>query len=141
MRALFANKFLLLILAAVVAVGLWIGLSSPSTSDETLLSSENVTGTADTDPAGQEVVETLLALRAITLDGSIFSDPAFASLRDTSTDIVQEPVGRPNPFAPLDGVVVQPPAPIQAPPESTTPVVPKTPPPGGATPKVVPSSR
>ena len=43
----------------------------------------------------------LLDLRAIRLDGQIFSDPAFQSLRDSSVDIVLEPIGRVNPFAPL----------------------------------------
>lgn len=136
MRALLANKFLLIIFAAVIAIGLWIGLSAPSSSDSSLLDAEAVTGSAATDPASQEVVETLLALRAISLDGGLFQNPAYISLRDTSTEIVQEPVGRPNPFAPLDGAVIAPPPPAAVP--DTAPVQPKGPP---NIPKVVPSIR
>lgn len=47
------------------------------------------------------IVETLLQLRSVSLSGTIFSDPAFIYLRDFGTQIVSEPVGRPNPFAPL----------------------------------------
>lgn len=44
----------------------------------------------------------LIDLRLIKLDNSIFSDKAFQSLRDFGQDIVPEPVGRKNPFAPVD---------------------------------------
>lgn len=98
MKNLFANKMLLLVVGVIVAFGLWYGLSSPS-SDTSLL--DTTTDTAATDPASQEVLETLLALRAISLDGTIFQNPAFQSLQDFSTEIVPEPVGRQNPFAPL----------------------------------------
>lgn len=46
------------------------------------------------------IVDTLLTLKAVSLSGTIFSDPAFSSLQDVGTQIVPEPVGRPNPFAP-----------------------------------------
>lgn len=98
MKNLFANKILLLVVGVIVAFGLWYGLSS-SPSDTSLL--DTTTDSAATDPASQEVLETLLALRAISLDGTIFQNPAFQSLQDFSTEIVPEPVGRPNPFAPL----------------------------------------
>jgi hypothetical protein len=56
-----------------VAVGVWIGLSSSGSSSNSLLTSENV---GDNGP-DQDLVATLLALRAVKLDGSIFTDPAF----------------------------------------------------------------
>lgn len=49
----------------------------------------------------QELLTLLLELRSITLDESIFSDDRFRALKDLSQDIVTEPIGRPNPFAPL----------------------------------------
>ncbi len=35
------------------------------------------------------------------LSGAIFQSPVFASLKDFTLDVVQEPQGRRNPFAPL----------------------------------------
>lgn len=89
------NIWLVLGVGVAVAALVWYGLSSGGTSAG-LLSSTNGTGSADSD-----VVTTLLQLRSITLSGGIFSDPLFSSLRDFSTDIIPEPVGRPDPFAPI----------------------------------------
>ena len=49
----------------------------------------------------QELLATLLELRTVELDGAIFTDPAFRSLRDFSQPLEPQPVGRNNPFAPL----------------------------------------
>jgi hypothetical protein len=54
-------------------------------------------------PADADIVNTLLELRAVSLSGTIFSDPAFLRLKDFGSQIIPEPVGRPNPFAPLTG--------------------------------------
>lgn len=60
---------------------------------------------ADVNPAQtaveQELIALLLELRSIRLDLSLFDDPAFQSLSDFSQELVSEPVGRPNPFLPL----------------------------------------
>ncbi len=52
-------------------------------------------------PADQDLISLLLELKSITLDESIFSNPSFQSLQDFSQELVPEPVGRINPFAPL----------------------------------------
>ena len=93
------HKILVVIIALLVAVGVWIGLTSTNSSgSDSLLTTEVVSE----DGANRDLVATLLALRAVKLDASLFSDPAFTSLKDFSTQIVPEPVGRPNPFAPLN---------------------------------------
>jgi hypothetical protein len=97
-----SHKIVVIIVALLVAAGVWIGLSSSGSSDSSLLTTDAV---SDNGP-DQDLVATLLALRAVKLDGSIFSDPGFQSLKDFSTAIVPEPIGRPNPFAPLAGSVV-----------------------------------
>lgn len=105
MLAIFAqHKIFVGITVAVLAIGLWYTLSAggPAAS-ESLLSS-----TAVTDPASAGVVETLITLRSIKLDGAIFAEPAFQALRDFSTPITPEPVGRPNPFASLSPQSAQP---------------------------------
>ncbi len=90
------------VLVVIVVGGVWYGMSGGGTTQEPLLTTETVdSGSPSEDTADRDLVETLLTLRAITLSGSIFSDPAFKTLQDFGTNIVPEPVGRPNPFAPL----------------------------------------
>lgn len=89
---------ILVVLGIIVALGAWWGLSGGDSSDD-LLATESASderGIADKD-----LVETLLMLRSVSLSGSILSDPAFLGLKDFGTEIVAEPVGRPNPFAPF----------------------------------------
>lgn len=94
------------ILFAGLVIGLvavaWYGLTQ-NPAPEPLLTTVTPTGSGSPtqQSADQELVATLLTLRAVTLSGTIFDDPAFMSLRDFGTTIVAEPVGRPNPFAPL----------------------------------------
>jgi len=89
---------LIVFLVVIVVVGVgWYGLSGSSTPSPTL----TTTQVAGSSPADQTLVSTLIALRAVKLDATIFSNPAFLSLKDFSTQIVPEPVGRDNPFAPL----------------------------------------
>ncbi len=92
------HKFVLIGISILMAFGVWYGLSAapPSTSDLV------TTPVAESgSPADSGIVATLLTLRAVKLDGTILSDLAFKSLKDFSTEIVPEPIGRDNPFAPL----------------------------------------
>lgn len=96
MHLLSQYKIFVIVAAVLIAGGVWYGLSQgPSSSSLLTADAPAVPGPS------QDVVDTLLALRAVKLDGAVFSDPAFMSLKDFSTQIVPEPVGRPNPFAPL----------------------------------------
>jgi hypothetical protein len=52
---------------------------------------------------GQDLVELLNKLQSVTLDDSIFHDPAFINLTDFSTTLPNLPVGRANPFDNLAG--------------------------------------
>lgn len=94
------HKVLAALAVGFVALGLWFFLSGGGTPESTsLLTTEVVTDTSGT--AAGTLIETLIELRSIQLNGAIFQDPAFLALHDFSTDITPEPVGRPNPFAPL----------------------------------------
>ena len=84
-------------LTILAAVGGWWVLA-PEPAPESLLTTESVVGET---PIDRGLIDTLLTLRAVSLSGTIFADPAFAILSDFGTQIVPEPVGRPNPFAPL----------------------------------------
>lgn len=97
MQTLLQHKVALIIIALAIAGAVWYGLS-PTSETPTLTSTPASTSGM---PVDQGIVATLLTLRAVKLDGTIFSDPTFMRLKDFSTDIVSEPVGRTNPFAPL----------------------------------------
>ena len=91
------HKLIFIGVAILVAGGVWYGLS-PSTSSSNLVTKSIA---ASGSPAEQGLVATLLTLRAVKLDGTILTDPAFKSLKDFSTEIIAEPIGRENPFAPI----------------------------------------
>lgn len=103
--AIFQNKFVILILGSLVAATAAWYLFLRDTTPQALLTTEDLTTSSGAD---KDVVETLLQLRAITLSGTIFSDPAFVALKDNGTQIVPEPVGRENPFLPLPGMTQAP---------------------------------
>ncbi len=50
---------------------------------------------------GKETLETLLKLRSLSLDGSLFKDEVFKNLTDFSLELESQPIGRNNPFAPI----------------------------------------
>lgn len=56
---------------------------------------------SDSSQMGQALLITLAGLNTIHLDGSIFSDPVFASLTDFGVVIPPQPSGRRNPFLPI----------------------------------------
>ncbi|MBI4093621.1 hypothetical protein HY417_01535 [Candidatus Kaiserbacteria bacterium] len=85
--------YLFLGVAVVIAIGAWFVLSEPSQEE---LTTTSVNGSG----VDKDLVGTLLQLRTVSLSGTVFSDPAFQSLQDFGTQIIPEPVGRPNPFAP-----------------------------------------
>lgn len=65
-----------------------------------------VTGTGAS--PDQDLIALLFELKQIRLDSALFADPLFTALKDFGQDLVTEPVGRENPFAPLGGEVVRP---------------------------------
>jgi len=91
------HKLIAILVALVILGGAWYMFSGSSAPAPTLTTT-NVSGESSAD---KNLVATLLALRAVKLDGTIFSEPAFQSLQDFSTQIVSEPAGRTDPFAPL----------------------------------------
>ncbi len=95
------NKLVFILLIAVLAGGVWYGLSSGGDAPPLLTTTSPEGATIQQQNADQEIIGTLLALRAVTLSGSILTDPSFMSLQDFGTTLVPEPIGRQNPFAPL----------------------------------------
>jgi hypothetical protein len=99
MMAIFQNRLVLLLAGGVVVAGV-VWYSFMRDRSENLLETSDLTVATEAD---SDIVNVLLELRAVTLSGTIFSDPAFVRLKDFGREIVPEPVGRANPFAPLPG--------------------------------------
>ena len=97
LQTLLQHKLILIIGGVVVAGIAWYAMSPTAETPNVATTPVEKAGV----PLDQGIVSTLLTLRAVKLDGTILTDVAFLSLKDFSTDIVPEPVGRPNPFAPL----------------------------------------
>ena len=109
-------KTILIIVAIVIIIGVVIffvsSKSSPSGSQSRgLVSSTGApvtsVSTRSDDSIGNQFVSTLLNLKDIKLDNSLFSDPAFQSLNDFTITLVQPGgEGRANPFAPFTTTIV-----------------------------------
>ena len=63
-----------------------------SESDDPILSSED----------GKVILNLLLSLQSLTLEASIFNELSFLSLIDFGQEIPDRPIGRDNPFSPLN---------------------------------------
>ena len=88
-----------LVIVAIVGIAWYmLGGSAPADSGSVITTETS----ASVPPEAQQLVESLLTLRAVSLDGTIFTNPSFQTLHDFSTPVLPEPVGRDNPFAPLD---------------------------------------
>ena len=123
-----------IIIFIVIATGIFAGyffflksepeetnlLSSPA---ESLLKTNNPEGLGA--PEGKPAVaenflSLFLSVKNIKLEGAVFADSAFKSLRDSSIELVPDSTeGRPNPFAKLGSDV--PPPPIAPPKEESLP--------------------
>ena len=70
-----------------------------SSSGNTILP---ITAQSTTSTISQDFLAVLLSVKNIKIDDSIFSDPAFLSLNDSTIELISDGTeGRPNPFAPL----------------------------------------
>lgn len=99
MMNVFTQYKQVIIIGTIVAVA-FIGYSmflKPDTDNPLTAQAVDPSQTA----VEQELIGLLLELRSIKLDTALFSDERFRALKDFSQEIVQEPIGRENPFAPL----------------------------------------
>lgn len=81
-------------LAILLLIYVYLEYFAGSSSSATLTTSE-------TSPLSNDILITLQSIHSITLDNSIFSDPAFVSLTDFGVTIPLQNVGRRNPFLPV----------------------------------------
>ena len=98
------NKMILVLIGVVIGGFILYRSIAPSAGTSLIQQQTQQGGAAEARAGERAILDTLFQLRAITLAGSIFNNPAFAALRDFRTEIVAEPIGRTNPFAPIDGM-------------------------------------
>ena len=87
------------LLVASVVYGAYSYFGGNSEPEAPLTSLVSVS--TDSPQVGTDLLATLLSLKTLTLDPTVFGDPVFRSLQDFGLPIPEEAVGRNNPFAPL----------------------------------------
>ena len=90
------HKLISIVVLVLLIGAAWWEFTGSSSSAPVLSTSASATSTEDA-----QLVSTLLQLQAVTLNGTILSDPGFLSLQDFTTQVISQPLGRPNPFAPI----------------------------------------
>ncbi len=91
---------ILIVIISVMAILLvaWLLFAEPNSDEADSLIGEKVEMSA----IEKDILDTLNKTEAITLTDDVFKNPAFSQLVDFSRQIVDEPVKRSNPFAPIN---------------------------------------
>ncbi len=95
------KKYKTLLIVVVIVIVAFVGYSmffDVSNNSGTVLVSKDTSAQKGGD---NKLLVLLVNLKSITLDESLFSDSAFRSLIDFGQQLVPEPTGRQNPFAPV----------------------------------------
>jgi len=103
----FFSKYKKIILTILITIVLFFAYSfffGESSQNDELITSTASTGTSRTanDVVGAEIIQALNHIEALKLDRTIFEDPIYRSLIDRSQEIEPEPVGKNNPFDPIN---------------------------------------
>lgn len=104
MSFLKSNLKNILILTAILAGSFYLYsyfFSGVEESSEILSVTSNSASSSD---IGGDLLVILSDLKSTKLDQSIFSDPAFQGLKNFRVELGVEPIGRNNPFAPIQSI-------------------------------------
>lgn len=95
-----------IVILLILLGGYFFFIRGGNASDPLLVALES----SETSAAEQAVLSLLSRLNTISFSDSVFLDARFNSLVDNSVTLIPQPVGRPNPFAPIgsDPVIVVP---------------------------------
>ena len=96
-----SNTVFIILSACIVAAGLFWYFRDGESPDPSL------TVTATQSEAQAQFQTLVTQLQPIKLDSSIFNDTKFLALRDLTTSIIQETIGRSDPFASVPGTTAQ----------------------------------
>lgn len=100
MSNLLKNLLIVLGLAVIMFVGYVVFIKGED-MDESLLDA-NSAGSLQAELETQRLLGLLNELKALDIQGEVFTDPIFLSLQDFRKDLGDEPSGRSNPFAPTE---------------------------------------
>lgn len=97
---------ILKIVVIIVGIGavLFFGyraISSTETTDDMLVSSDSSKTIDDVGRETEVLLSQLSELQRYDVTGAVFSSAVFTSLFDFRIELVEEPTGRANPFAPM----------------------------------------
>lgn len=105
------NPILFLVIAVLIIVAYLFFFSSDGGNENNeSLTSQDVgnelqkTSEIDDSSAGAEILSLLLKMRSIELKKDVFEKESFKSLEDFSREISSQPIGRQNPFYPIDEI-------------------------------------
>jgi len=139
MNSKIKNIIILVVVAVVLILVYFLFIKKGPVDSTTLTSSSGVPiaqGTTNTNEVAnisEDFISLLLSVKSIKLDDSIFQDPSFISLKDSSITLVQDGnEGRTNPFAPIGSEVAPTPTPTPTPAPTPTPTPTPTPNPNPA---------
>lgn len=97
------GKYKKVIIVVAIAIVLFFAYSFffGKTDDGALLS-RTANAPSGATVIGSEIIQALNQIDTLQLDRAIFEDPIYRSLVDRSQPIPPEPIGRENPFAPIN---------------------------------------
>lgn len=99
------KKIIIGIVVAGILFLLYAVFLKPDPQAETLVAGREqaagVSASQDSKVISTQISQALLKIEQIELSRAIFDNPIFHSLEDRSQPIMDEPIGRTNPFAPL----------------------------------------
>ena len=92
------TKVIVAVSVLIILALSWFTFSKPKTQDDSIMKYDN----PDLSATDKKILETLSSVGNIDIDPQVLEDPAFRLLQDRSRQITEEPIGRANPFAPID---------------------------------------
>ncbi len=97
------KKIIIIIVIAALVFFVYAIFFKKDPTGETLINTGQGLS-AEAQAIGTQISQGLLRLEQIKLDKSIFTNELYLSLVDRSEPIIDEPIGRPNPFAPIGDI-------------------------------------
>jgi hypothetical protein len=97
----YKNAIIVVIIIAISFSVYWLFKSNVKEDGDLV-----TTGYTEVDILGEDIIKALNQIESLELNPAIISDPIVRNLRDYSRDIIEEPHGNVNLFAPLGDVVI-----------------------------------
>lgn len=98
------KTFIIIIVIVLIAIGYYFySKGGESVNTDSLLSTQEIN--PETQIVGSKVLSLLNQISSLKIDPSLFTSASYKSLVDYTIAVPEQNIGRPNPFAPLNGPV------------------------------------